>query len=394
MFSPSPCWPGTSPSDYIIYFWYILENGELFSPFIIPFNDDSKAHMSANGIDKNSTKTRLSITPTDRRNIRAKKAAEPSLTQAQLCNWFNDTYQRKLTQGQVSRCLSKSYDYLDHAEPADLDKVRLRKSKWPLLEKIVEKYQVELTKKQFSVTNDGLRQVASMTWPLLYEETCPSFSSGWIDKIKKKNANYQAGSNNDTLKTLQEKIASYRPEDVYCVDETGLFWRYMPASRHDDPELECKKLSFLMCYNASGTDKLPILVVGNDKPLLYDISQPVQSEWRWNPNGLISPKDFKCFLNFFENLHRWDNRKVLLLMDNFIMHEKALSEMNLEYTTVEFLPTDPKCTNVPHHNGAIQAVKLGYRTEWASYITKKLEENACPSKTLKFRTSVEWLSHA
>ncbi len=77
------------------------------------------------------------------------------------------------------------------------------------------------------------------------------------------------------LEELYSIIAQYDPENVYNMDETGLFFRLLPRysilmPNDDISSTRAKKkakdrVSLIVCANASGTHKIPCVMIGKSK---------------------------------------------------------------------------------------------------------------------------------
>ncbi len=77
------------------------------------------------------------------------------------------------------------------------------------------------------------------------------------------------------LEELYSIIAQYNPENVYNMDETGLFFRLLPRYfilmlNEDISSTRGKKkvkdrVSLIVCANASGTHKIPCVMIGKPK---------------------------------------------------------------------------------------------------------------------------------
>jgi len=77
------------------------------------------------------------------------------------------------------------------------------------------------------------------------------------------------------LEELYSIIAQYDPENVYNMDETGLFFRLLPKysilmPNKDISSTKGKKkakdrVSLIVCANASRTHKIPCVMIGKPK---------------------------------------------------------------------------------------------------------------------------------
>jgi hypothetical protein len=112
-------------------------------------------------------------------------------------------------------------------------------------------------------------------------------SNGWLEKFKGRHHVKWArlhgeGGSADTSQKAQQRMqqlkqicAEYAEEDIFNMDETGIFYRMMPSSSllhpKEDPK-ECRgtkqeksRITAVVCSNATGTQKLPLLVIGRSK---------------------------------------------------------------------------------------------------------------------------------
>ena len=69
------------------------------------------------------------------------------------------------------------------------------------------------------------------------------------------------------MASIRQIASSYAKEDIYNVDETGLFWKLAPNQGLSTQALPGKKkdksrVSLVFCSNATGTDKVPIWMIG------------------------------------------------------------------------------------------------------------------------------------
>ena len=172
------------------------------------------------------------------------------------------------------------------------------------------------------------------------------------------------------LNDLYALIKQYDPENVYNMDETGLFYRLLPRYTllmpHEDvnstrgKKKAKERISLIVCANATGTHKVSCTVIGKYKepaciknrewPLKY-LNQnkawmDVETCWKWFNEV------------FFPEVRKRTGRRVLLLMDNAPGHFEAFERDNVK---VAFLP--PNCTSwkQPCDMGIIAALKKRYK---------------------------------
>jgi hypothetical protein len=113
--------------------------------------------------------------------------------------------------------------------------------------------------------------------------------NGWLEGFKHrhgivfKSIQGEAGAVDvETLSTWQHEvprneISQFSPDDVFNVDETGLFWHLLPNKTLAFKGEKCtsgkkskERITVLIGANMSGTEKLPLLVIGKSaKPRCF-----------------------------------------------------------------------------------------------------------------------------
>jgi hypothetical protein len=197
-------------------------------------------------------KRRRGMTEADRRALRRHKQSYPKATHADFIEWFQDEFNHKINQfnykinqSTVSLSLSAQFDYLDTDTRKDmsLTNQRLSQSNWPDLEAVLfewqQKMQGKMQGQKAVITGDTLKEKAHEIWPLLpqyHEQPEPKWSNGWLTNFKnrfhiKEYVCYGEGGTADinspeNIKQMQENrdlAATYPPENVLNMDETGLY---------------------------------------------------------------------------------------------------------------------------------------------------------------------------
>jgi hypothetical protein len=72
------------------------------------------------------------------------------------------------------------------------------------------------------------------------------------------------------MRSLQTIAGEYKEEDIYNIDETGLFWRLLRSRgllSQSRPGLKKDKtrISLALCINATGTDRFPVWIIRKAK---------------------------------------------------------------------------------------------------------------------------------
>jgi len=172
------------------------------------------------------------------------------------------------------------------------------------------------------------------------------------------------------LDDLYAIIAQYDPENVYNMDETGLFFHLLPRysllmPNEDISTTRGKKkskdrVSLIVCANAVGSHKIPCALIGKPKapacikhrrwPVPYFIQakawMDAETCWKWFNEVFIL------------EVKKRTGRQVLLLLDNAPGHFQAFERDNVR---IVFFP--PNCTSwkQPCDMGIIATLKKRFK---------------------------------
>ncbi|GBO38310.1 Jerky [Araneus ventricosus] len=221
-----------------------------------------------------------------------------------------------------------------------------------------------------------------------------SYTTGWLTKFKKRHgirqlkicgdrasANAEAAEDfvNEFVSLVETKKLSQ--EQIYNVDETGLFWRYVPrstlatADKKDATGVKDSKerITILGCGNAAGSHKTKLFVIRKSAkprafknvkvfPVIYQsnkrawMTQHLMNEWFENhfvPEACrhLSGNGFPA------------DAKILLILDNCTAH---LSPEILVKDNVSVLFFPPNCISLiqPMDMGILRALKCQYKSEF------------------------------
>jgi hypothetical protein len=182
----------------------------------------------------------------------------PKPSQKQCIEWFLQQYNHRLSQSTVSESLSHHFDCLDDAPNAN--RARLRTGQWPEVERLLLTWQLRIESKGGFTTGDLLQQKAREIWERIPHDTttCPDFSTGWLRRFKARHnikvriQHGEAGSTpasaEDEMKALQTIAGEYEDNNIYNMDETGLFWKMMPSRGLSTQSQPGSELSIVSAY--------------------------------------------------------------------------------------------------------------------------------------------------
>lgn len=167
-------------------------------------------------------------------------------------------------------------------------------------------------------------------------------------------------------------IAEYDLDHVYNMDETGLFYKCLPnrsyVKKEDYKHARGYKLmkaknrtTVYVCTNASGTDKVPLSIIGTAKTPRCFVGRTKKLQYFNQKKAWSDRKTFHKWWNFFlRHIRRRTTKKVLLILDNCGPHGDELIDPRGQVTVI-FLP--PNCTSMfqPMDAGVIAMLKKNYR---------------------------------
>lgn len=263
-------------------------------------------------------------------------------------------------------------------------------------------------------------------------------SKGWLQNLKKRAQIKQyafhgeAGSADSINAAISQSTCSVlfrndSAEDIYNADETGLFWKSLPsrtlATRMRPGEkLQKDRITLMLCCNAAGTHKLPMLVINKcQRPRSFGKWDP-QTEsalkgfpimYRWNKRAWMNGTVFKDWLTSFNvemrkkfaRQHETD-KKAWLILDNSSTHvgwdgvtvktwdAEGLKAKGLElsHTKVVFLQPNTTSKIQPLDAGIIANVKAMFRKQLIEHQLAQLSQGI--GVQVDIRMAVMWAAEA
>lgn len=295
---------------------------------------------------------RFAYTNTEKLALRQHHQANPRLTQKELATWFEGEYNKPIKQVSVSEVLGLRYSYLDDSLQAEgarqPARKRQRKEHYPELEEALAQY-VASKQSKGGITGDIIKTRAVWYWQRLPQYQGlpqPAFSNGWLagfkarHGIKEYKRHGESGSIDEAevmaaIALIQARIAQYPLDDQYNCDETGLYYKRVPdrtlaTSQIAGLKVDKARLSIHHCTNASGSHKLSPWIIGRFKrPRCFnaagvDVAR-LDCVYRANAKSWMTGVVMVEWLRWFDK--QMNGRKVILLMDNFSVYEKAVNEL-------------------------------------------------------------------
>lgn len=160
-------------------------------------------------------------------------------------------------------------------------------------------------------------------------------------------------------------LSEYDENDIFNMDESGLFWRLLPdrtlafrAEKCHGGKLSKERVTIAMCCNMTGTEKCPLLVIGKFRcPRCFKGIKNLPVTYEASPKAWMTTDIFEKWLRDFDRTMDNKNRKVLLVLDNCTSHIKV---DGLRATKLLFLPPNATSKLQPLDAGIIKNLKFFY----------------------------------
>lgn len=236
------------------------------------------------------------------------------------------------------------------------------------------------------------------------------FSSGWLTKFKNRHGIRYLKTSGDKLSAdnvaAEEFVEEFEkivheeklsPEQIYNMDETGLFWCNLPrktfvSEQETEPsgvKDDKRRITVLVCSNAAGTHKCKALVVGKSAnpralsgvrqvlPVIYKsnkkawITRELCTEW-------FQEHFLKEVRKHYSEVGLPVDSKILLLMDNCTAHPELVAPN----VSTLFLPPNTTSLIQPMDQGVINSMKCNYKS---AFLRRLLNSESGPSTITDFK---------
>ena len=222
--------------------------------------------------------------------------------------------------------------------------------------------------------------------------TQQTVSMSWIDRWKKRHgvsriikAGESGGVDIEIVRDwkegkLQGILSTYRHDDIYNADETGLFWLLLPDNSlgftgglHHAEEPK-SRITVLVGANMTGTDKLPLMVIGKSKNPRAFNNMTVPVEYHSNKKAWITSILFENWLRNLDKRMGCEKRKIALIVDDCPAHPK----LELKNVNLIFLPSNTASHTQPMNSGIVRNLKLHYRHSLALWRLEAAKDDKSP----------------
>lgn len=267
----------------------------------------------------------------------------------------------------------------------------LRAAKVDHLDKVIYEWFKQRRNEGAPITGPILREKAKeFHKELNIGEPC-QFSSGWLTRFKQRHGirylkacGEKLSADVEAAEEFVEKFSNMvheeglSPEQIYNMDETGLFWRCLPrqtlvAADESTPsgtKNGRERVTVVICSNAAGTHKCKPLLIGKSlrpRPLK---NLPLPVIYKGNKSAWITKElTSEWFNNYFVPEARNHclkvglppKCKIVLMLDNCAAHPELLEKDNV---VALFMPPNTTSLIQPMDQGVIHSFKCHYKGEF------------------------------
>lgn len=196
---------------------------------------------------------------------------------------------------------------------------------------------------------------------------------------------------------LRSIIGLYSPRDVFNMDEAAFFYNAVPRGsicKNAAPALKQHKdrLTMVVCANATGTEKLPLLHLGRSTTPCWYSSKPASLQYFGSPKGWMTGWMFQQWLMGLDEAMREKERSILLLVDNASSHDKT--GLMLTNVRLEMLPPNTTAQIQPMDQGIIQCIKRHVLNQKMLYVLDNLGETVDEPYRIDTLTALLWCEAA
>ncbi|XP_011688050.1 PREDICTED: uncharacterized protein LOC105450093 isoform X2 [Wasmannia auropunctata] len=163
------------------------------------------------------------------------------------------------------------------------------------------------------------------------------------------------------INMMRSVITQYKHKDLFHVDELTMYSDVSPTSvsvstaRQDEPDTSMKKTTVLLCCNASGTEKLPLLICGSYLAVIMGKNHV----YSHSEDASVNDGLFREWLTQLNCRMSSNNRRILLLLHRNRIG--ALRDLELSNIRHVFFPDDFPPLLRPLKRDVFHFVKMAYR---------------------------------
>ena len=202
---------------------------------------------------------------------------------------------------------------------------------------------------------------------------------------------------------LPDIVAGYGSEDIWNLDESGVFWQALPDKGFGQRVRQCKggkkskqRITVAFTVNGAGKSEIkPIVIWKSNNPRCFKgvkkTDLPV--EYYSQPKAWMTGYILQKVLSTVNKQLSQRGRSVLLFLDNVGCHPPHMNFSNIK---IVFLPPNTSVLQ-PLNLGIIKTFKVHYRKFLMRFVLSNIDTCASASEVVKSATilhAVKWVAEA
>ena len=296
-----------------------------------------------------------------------------SETQQSLADTFSKKFGLEISRRQVGDILANKDVILG-------DTKSCKQPAYPKVDEAVGLWFTQMRLKNLVITGPLIKEKARLFAAKFGVDDAESkFTDGWLKNFKKRNgifsrqmqgecASVDTSSDifQENLAAIREIVSQYVRENVFNMDETGLFFAQAPSRTLTTKEMVSggkvmkNRITVALCSNSTGSVKIKPLIIGQSKsPRCFKNFKPeLYCSYFANKKAWMTSEIFTEWLKQFDLQMLAEGRKALLLLDNAPSH---IFDTELKSTRIAFLPPNSTSVLQPMDAGIIRTFKAYYK---------------------------------
>ncbi|XP_041379849.1 CENP-B homolog protein 2-like [Gigantopelta aegis] len=296
---------------------------------------------------------RHDITAHEKREICRYKLENPKASLDGMSNYFANSFGHGIGKSTIGDILKKNEKWLNIVED-ESSLSRSRHAKNQKLEQALYLWLSDMSSRNGAINDQMLIEKAKRLGEQM-NVTDFAYSRGWLSRFKSRhnvakyvNEGEAASADKNAVvsgrEELKKVLNDYAPEDVFNMDETGLFFKLGPnytlASKPVKGVKRSKdRITVALCANSTGDIKIkPFVIAKARRPRCFgnDFNPEVYVRYRNNKKAWMTSDLFCDWIRAFDRQMKSRGREVILLVDNAASH--ACGNVALSNVKVHFLP--------------------------------------------------------
>ena len=210
------------------------------------------------------------------------------------------------------------------------------------------------------------------------------------------------------IERLQELTEGYSSENIWNMDESGCFFKALPdaglvqkgkKAKGGKKSKQCFTTAFFVSAAGQKIDE-PIVIWKSKLPRCFkglrNPSRTGNVHYFSNSKSWMTSEIFETVLSKLNRKLVFENRKVILFLDNATCHPESLDDHFFNIKIV-FLPKNTTSRLQPLDAGIIRNFKVKYRKSLVKYVLSRINNNASAAEIVQdvnILMTIRWVQRA